>query len=175
MTRLENTILYLLTKAEQKGIDNLSRFQIFKLLYLLEVESYKFLGKSFFDSISFVREKNGPISVDVYNALSNLNNKYIKIKETKKPDYPYPRHCIFLKKPIKRIDLGESEKLFMNSVFESYLNLPMNKLKKIVYDTQPMKKIQEEEKRQKLSVLKGQRVDFSSIPLDEDMVDLISV
>jgi len=174
MGRLENTILYLLTRANLKGLDNLSKIELFKLVFLLEVESYRFTGKSFFDSISFVREKNGPISIDIYRALEKLNDKYINIKETKKPDYTHSRHCISLKKQIKKFDFKESEVLFMNSVFESYLGLTIKKLKEIVYNTEPMKEILAEEKKAKTDILSDLRISFESIPLDEDILEIIT-
>ena len=175
MTKLENTILYLLTRAKERDKKNLSKFELFKLLYLLEIESYKFAGKSFFDSsISFVRNKNGPISIDVYDALNTLKDKYIKITEEKKDDYKFPRHCIALKAKLSKVDLGESEKLFVNSVIESYISLPMKELKKIVYATEPMKEIRKEEKKSKVEFLKGEKLNFNCISLDEDVVDLIA-
>jgi hypothetical protein len=59
---IESTILYLLSIAKEKCKDNLSKFELFKLLYLLENESYIFVDKSFFDSsIFFVSYKNRPI------------------------------------------------------------------------------------------------------------------
>lgn len=175
MTKLENTILYLLSRAEERGKDNLSKFELFKFLYLLENESYKFVGKSFFDSsISFVRDKNGPISIDVYNALNVLKEKYINLKEEKKENYNFPRHCISLKKKIKKIDLDDSEKLFINSVIESYVSLPIKKLKEIVYATEPMEEMVKEEKRNKVKFLKGEKLNFNCISLDEDVVDLIA-
>jgi len=175
MTKLENTILYLLTRAKERDKKNLSKFELFKLLYLLEAESYKFVGKSFFDnSISFVRYQNGPISMDVYKALNVLEKKYINIAEEKKQDYGFPRHCISLKKKLKKINLDESEKLFINSVVESYITLPMNKLKEIVYATEPMEEIIKEEKKNKVKFLKGEKLNFNCISLDEDVVDLIA-
>lgn len=175
MTKLENTILYLLSRAEEKDKPNLSKFELFKLLYLLEVESFKFVGKSFFDcAISFVREKNGPISIDVYHALNSLKNKYIEIKEEKKIDYSYARHSIFLKKKNNKIDLGESEKLFINSVVDSYISLSIKELKKVVYNTEPMEKMRHEERKNRVEFLKGEKIDFNTISLDEDVVDLIA-
>jgi len=175
MTRIENVIIYLLSRAKQKGKDNLSKTELFKLLYLLEVESYKFTGRTFFDStVAFVRDKNGPISVAIYRALSDLDNEYIRIEEKKKEDYPHARHCISIKKDIKKFNLQDSEKLFINSILESYLTLTIGRLKSVAYNTEPMKEIQKEEKRSKKSVLKGHQLDFSLIPLDEDIVDLIA-
>jgi len=175
MSRLETIILYLLTRAKQRGKDNLSKIELFKLLYLLEVEAYKLTGKTFFDStVSFTRDKNGPISATIYHALNDLDDKYITINSQQKANYPYPRHCISLKKLIKKINLQPSEKIFVNSVIEEYLPMTISNLKNVVYNTEPMKKMQEEERQQKVSVLKGYQIDFSSIPMDEDMVDLIS-
>ena len=171
MTRLESTILYLLSRAKERGKDNLSKFELFKFLYLLENESYKFAGKSFFDcSISFVRDKNGPISIDVYHALNSLKTDYIDLKEEKKPDYAFPRHCISLKKKLGKINLTESEKMFINSIVESYIALPINELKKVVYDTEPMREMLKEEKKNRVEFLKGEKLNFNCISLDEDVV-----
>ena len=171
MTRLEYTILYLLSKAKEKDISDLSKFQIMKLIYLLEIEAYKFTGKSFFDSVYFKRDDNGPISVDIYTALDNLTGGYIKREIVENPGYGYPRHCISLKKNIKKFELKDTEKIFLNSVFESYLNLSQKKLKEITYSTEPMKEILIEEKKAH-GILKGRHVDLTSVSLDEEMINL---
>jgi len=174
MTKLENTILYLLMRAKEKGKNNLSKIELFKYIYLLESESYRFTGKSFFDCpMSFVRDKNGPISTDIYKALTGLVGNYVNIIEENNNNYTFPRHSISLKKKLNKIDINESEKLFINSVLESYISLPINKLKKIVYATEPMLEIIKEEKANKVSLLKGERLNFNCIPLDADVVDLI--
>jgi len=174
MTRLESIIVYLVYRTKQKGKHNLAKFELFKLLYLLEVEARKFAGRSFLDSVYFVRDTNGPISVDVYNALQHLNGTYLTLRAVKKPDYPYPRHCIELKKNVKDFHLSASEKLFINSVVESYANLSIKKLKEVVYNTEPMQVIQREEKQRKVALLKGHPINFNVISLDSDLVDLVS-
>ncbi|MFH0840455.1 MAG: type II toxin-antitoxin system antitoxin SocA domain-containing protein [bacterium] len=175
MNKLEKTILYLLTRARDNGKNNLSKFELFKFLYLLEVESYKFTGNSFFDSsVSFARDNNGPISVDVYHALNALNGKHIKLIEVENKKYGHNRCCISLIKNLKKIDLTDSEKLFINSIIKSYINLTIKKLKEIVYDTEPMQEILKEEKKRKIKFLKGEKINFNHISLDEDIVDLIA-
>jgi len=62
----------------------------------------------------------------------------------------------------------------MNSVFESYLGLTIKKLKEIVYNTEPMKEILAEEKKAKTDILSGLRISFESIPLDEDILEIIT-
>ena len=175
MTKLENTILYILTRTKERAKSNLSKFELFKYLYLLETESYKFVGKSFFScSISFVRYENGPISIDIYNALNALENKYISLKQEKRSNYDFPRHCISLIKKVPRIDLSDSEKLFINSIIESYVSLSIKELKKVVYATEPMAEIVKEEKKNKGKLAKGEKINFDCILLDNDVVDLIA-
>ncbi len=172
--RLEETLIFLLNNGKEIGIDNLSKFQIMKLIFLLEVEAYKYTGKSFINAISFVREKNGPISIEIYRALDNLLDKgCIALNVTKKADYPYPRNCYSLKKMPNKMHLRNTEKIFLNSVFNSYINLPQNKLKQIAYGAEPMKEILVKEKKED-KILKGHRLDFNKIPLDEELVDIIS-
>lgn len=172
LTRLDNVILHLLSTAHENGIKNLSKFQIMKLIYLVDVESYRYTGKSFFGDVSFVRQKNGPISLDIYEALRILHPRYITFEESKKEDYPYARHGVSLRKKI-RVNLRDSEKIFLNSVFSSYLSMPQNKLKERVYQTEPMKDILKQEKRARKPLI-GNRILFDSIPLDEDIVEQIS-
>jgi uncharacterized phage-associated protein len=173
MTKLESTIIYLLSKAQERGKGDLSKFELFKLIYLLETESYRFTGGSFFgSSISFVRDKNGPISVEVYNALGALKDNYITIMERKNEEYSHSRHCISLKKKVSKLALGDSEKMFINSIINSYGNLTIKHLKKIFYDTEPMEEILTEEKKNG-GVSKGAKIDFNCIRLDENLVDLI--
>jgi uncharacterized phage-associated protein len=170
MSRVEDTILYLLTKAKEKGMNNLSEFQIMKIIYLLEVESYKFTGKSF-NGINFKRNKNGPISLEIYAGLKSLDKRYIKKEITQKADYPYPRHCISLIKPIKKINFSQPEMIFLNSVFESYLILSQTKLGEAAYSTEPMQEICKAEKKQG-GILKGVNIDLNSVPLDEEILEL---
>ncbi len=172
MSRLEFTILYLLAKVKEKKIDDLSKYQIMKLIYLLEIESRKFTGEGFIDSISFYRHDRGPISYDIYTALKNLENKnYIGMKTTKKPNYPYPRHGFSIKKLPKKIELDDSEKIFLNSVFESYIGLTLNKLGRVTYSSEPMKEIlKEEQKTGKIS--EGSPLNLNSVSLDQEIVDL---
>lgn len=172
LTRLEEVILFLLSRAGEKGLKDLSKFQIMKLIYLVDVESYRYTGKSFFGDVHFVRQKNGPISKDIYDALNRLHPTYIHFEQNQKEDYPYPRHCISLKKPA-RIHLADDEKIFLNSVFESFLSRSQKELKKLVYETEPMKDILNQEKRAHKTLI-GSRILFESIPLDKDVVEMIS-
>ena len=83
MNFLEETIIFILSQIYKVKKDNLSQIELFKLLYLIETESYRYTGDSFFnEEVLFTRDKNGPISVDVYKALDNLSD-FVQKKEEK--------------------------------------------------------------------------------------------
>ncbi len=102
LSRLQNLILYILIKTEEKDIKNLSKYQIMKLIYLVEVESHRFLGESFIgeSQIKFYRESRGPVSRNIYDALRELDGKYIDISIESVKGYSQPRHSHSLKKDI---------------------------------------------------------------------------
>jgi len=174
MTILEETILFTLSQVKKLGKENLSKIELFKLIYLIEVESYRFVGESFFNKeVLFARYENGPISVDIYKAIDNLKyGSYIEIKEEKKDDWGEPRHSIYLKKELKKTDkdkLKTEYKMFINSVLSSYGKLSIKSLKKVVYETEPMVEVQKKETK---GILKGFNLNFGTIPLDNDFKEV---
>jgi len=72
MSRLEELILFIQDRAHRMGIKDLSRFQIFKIICMIQVLSLKYAGKEFLPGVTFVRHKNGPISTDIYQAINEL-------------------------------------------------------------------------------------------------------
>lgn len=175
MTILEETIIFILSQIGKVDKNNLSKIELFKLIYLIETESYRFTGGSFFnEKVLFTRDKNGPISSDIYRALDDLSS-FIQIKVEQNPEYGYPRHSVSLKKGIKYEleELKQDRKIFINSVFLSFGKLSINKLKEEVYNTEPMLAIRDEEKKKKTRCLKGVGMNFKTIKLDQDMKQII--
>lgn len=176
LNKLERAILYLLSRAKENGVKNLSSFQIMKILYMLEVESRRFIGRSFIgeNEIRFFRYPRGPISYDIYNSLSTLENGFIKVEESQTSGYPNPRRCYSLKKSINPLKLGftKEELLFMNSVIDDYVNTNQKKLGEIVYSTEPMKSITKKEKNNQ--ILEGIPLQMNEVYLDKDIVAMIN-
>lgn len=173
LNRLDETLVYVLKTAKKKGKDNLSKFELMKLLYLIEVNAWKFIGESFTNQINFVRDKNGPISYDVYKSTEKLQGLGIlEVTEENNTEYGFPRHCHRLKKDIE-LNFTESEQVFLNSVLDDYLNMSIRQLKSVAYETEPMRKIQTQEKGAGVAVLKGQRLKLEDVPLDEDILEAI--
>ncbi len=175
MTILEETIIFILSQIHKVDKRDLSKIELFKLIYLIETESYRFTGESFFDEkVIFTRDGNGPISVDIYKALDDLSD-FVQMEKEKKPDYPHSRHSLYIKKGINYEfkKLKQDQKLFINSVLLSFGKLNIKKLKEKVYDTEPMVAIRSEEKRKKTECLKGARMDFETVKLDQDMRQLL--
>lgn len=172
LSRLESTILYILNAAHEKGIDNLSRIELMKLVYLVEVNSQKFVGESFTDA-KFIREVNGPISYDIYKANQHLEMLHlIKVIPQDNQEYGYPRYRHKLAKKLPKLDLSDSEVVFLNSVLDDYLGVSIKKLKQAAYDTEPMIAIQHKEKKLG-GIQKGQKLSLEDVPLDEDILSAI--
>lgn len=171
LSRLESTILFILDKAQRMGIADLSRFQLMKLVYLIETESMRFMGQKFTDNIKFVRDKNGPISLDIYKAVSHLEVlELVDVKQVDNQEYGFPRSCHSLKGEIPKLSFADSEIIYLNSILEDYLPLKIADLKKRAYETEPMQEMQREEKKAGVAVLKGSVIDFDTVPLDEDIL-----
>ncbi len=170
MNRLSQLLLFILDRAKKDGRNELSRFQLFKIPYLLQVYSLKYAGVPFITDAIFIRDKNGPISIAVYDALKNLETGgYIKkeIKENK--EYGYPKHAFSLSKKIPKLDFDAGETIFLDNFLSELLPLTQAKLKEKTYATEPMKDIQNKEK--KGLVLKGAPLNFSTVSVDPDVVD----
>jgi uncharacterized phage-associated protein len=172
LTKLQETIIYILQHAKEKGISGLSKFQLMKFVYLIQVESYRFMGSPFIEEVRFMREKNGPISTNIYDAIKSLEGEYIHIDVVPNRAYGYDRHDHKLIKAPKTYALISEEKIFMNSVLDDYIQLSQAKLKELVYKTEPMQNIIEQEKHSGNKA--GYSLDMNTVPLDPDVLEAMS-
>lgn len=173
MTRLEELLILILDRAHKEGKSNLSRFEILKIAYLLQVYALKYAGTTLLPDTTFIREKNGPISVDIYKTMDKLvANGYIKMAAKENKEYGYPRHCFALKKKSPRLSFGQGELMFLDSFLSELLPLNQAQLKKKAYATEPMKVIIIKERGNKIK--KGQVINFASVSVDADVVDVYS-
>jgi hypothetical protein len=176
MSRLEELILFILDRAHKKGIENLSKFQLFKIPYLIQVLSIKYAGSAFIPEARFLRDKNGPISIDIYSAVENLEkNGYIKKDIVAGQDgYQFPRHSHSLKKKLPKLSFSVAEAIFLDNFLAKLLPLSQKKLKEMAYSTEPMETIQKQEKKGGGEIKKGTVIDFSTVVVDSDVMDVYS-
>lgn len=173
MSRLQQLLLFILDRAKKKGKKDLSQFQLFKIPYLLQVYSLKYAGTMFISDTKFIRDKNGPISIEIYKALKDLETSgYVKKEIKRNARYGYDRHAISLAKKLPKLDFDQGEIIFLDSFLAELLPLTQAKLKEKAYKTEPMMAIQKNEKERE--ILKGSVIDFSTISVDPDIVDAYS-
>lgn len=169
MRRLEQFILFILDRAHKMGIKDLSSFQLFKISYIIQVLSLKYAGKEFLSDMTFIRHRNGPISVDIYNAIDGLiKRKIIGLNVNKKEDYPYERHCHRLIKKPPNFNFDKGEVIFLDNFLSKLLPLSHEKLKKYAYSTEPMQEIIKQEKG---SLKTGAVINFATVVVDPDVVE----
>lgn len=173
MTRLEELLIFILDRAKKEGKKDLSQFQLFKIPYLLEVYSLKYAGTPFVSDTTFIREKNGPISVDIYTALKNLESQgYVRKQVVENKAYGHPKHAFSLTKQPHKFSFDAGEMAFLDGFLSELLPLTQVELKRRAYATEPMREIQKRERSGK--VLKGAVVNFATVSVDPDVVDAYS-
>ena len=145
-----------------------------KLIYLVQIESQKYTGEPFIENLNFYREKNGPLSAQIYNALSDLKEeKYITITAIPNQEYGYPKFAHSLVEKDVYVNLSLEEIIFLNSILDDYLSLSQKKLKDVVYDTEPMLDIVEIERKTGKERL-GSPLNMNLVPLDPQVLSALS-
>ncbi|MBU2037467.1 hypothetical protein KJ866_04715 [Patescibacteria group bacterium] len=173
MSKIEQLLLLILDRAHKAGTKDLSKFQLFKIAYLLQVISLKYAGTFLIPDIIFVRDKNGPISVNIYSAIEKLICRgYVKKEVIENKEYGYPRDAHSLAKKIPKLSFSLGETIFLDNFLAKLLPLTQKKLKNLVYKTEPMRAIIREEKG--VEVKKGAVLDFTSVIVDSDVVESYS-
>jgi len=173
MKRIEQLLIFILDRAHKMGIKNLSSFQLFKIPYIIQVISIKYAGIGFLSDVNFLRDKNGPISIDIYNAKEVLiKKKYIDLQKSKKQDYDFERYNHKLIKKPPKWTFSKGEMIFLDNFLSELLPLSQKKLKEYAYNTEPMKHIMAQEKPGEIK--KGVVIDFSKVIVDPDVVDVYS-
>ena len=156
------------------GSENLSTFQLFKIPYIIHVLSIKYAGIEFLPEVTFFRDKNGPISMNIYSAINNLRKKrFIDVNISQKDDYPHERHCHKLNKKISKWSFSNGEIIFLDNLLSELLPLSLKKLKEYAYNTEPMKNIVNKERKEGI-IKKGVIIDFSTVTVDPDAVNAFS-
>lgn len=170
MSKIEEILLFILDRAHKAGIKDLSKFQLFKISYLLQVLSLKFAGTFLIPNITFVRDKHGPISVEIYSATEKLVKQgYIKRETKENKVYGFPRDAHSLVKKLPKLSLSTGQMIFLDNFLSKLLPLTQRKLKELAYKTEPMQEII---KKEKGSVIKkGSVIDFNSVIVDSDVVE----
>lgn len=171
LSKAQELILIILDRAKQEGMENLSKFQLMKLVYLIETEALKYSG-TFFVKFRFIRDANGPISIDTYNAIDELKTLgLINVYQKSNPKYGHDRICHKMIKSLPEIkNFSKDEVLFIDSVLSDYLPLTQNKLQKVAYSTEPMQAILKEENGK---ILKGKPLDMNLVNVHEDVMESI--
>ncbi len=175
MNRLDELLLFVLDRANKGGKHDLSKFQMYKIPYLLQIYSIKYAGTPFVKDTQFIRKKDGPISIDIQSALERLENGgYVRKEIVENKSYGHSKHAYSLgEKKVNKFNFDSGEQIFLDNFLSELLPLTQTKLKNITYATEPMQDIQLREKARR-SHLYGVGLDFATVAIDPDVIEAYS-
>ena len=143
---VENLIAYILTRAHEMNV-RVGKVKIQKILYLIDVESYRETGKVL-TGVEWIFYKYGPYSSEIESILKDFPVEAIFIGNDRK----FRR--IFINEPQRELEIDFERKLLIDRVLKKWLEASTDEILNYVYfETEPMIKAQK----------RGQKLDFSTI------------
>jgi hypothetical protein len=170
MTKIQNVGLYILSKYGKEA----GTIELNKIFYLVDVASYRLLGKTI-SGVTYIRAEKGPYSRSISQELCELDGKQLK-RETKhsRGFSPFPKVAWSVTEDSKKEpDLMPEEKEIINQVLDKIKGLSPQDLEKLSYKTEPMLHILDEEKKANCPLLQ-ETLDFTKIEQDEFMRDFLA-
>ena len=157
-SKLEKLILYILKSLDR----SVGSVELAKLIYLIDIESFRLTGATITNQ-KYYRAPLGPIVSDFEVARSWLDGFEINVSEEQTPS---PRgtkkHSITLgPKPRFSSDFSSVEEAIISKALSRYSKKSVSELKRIAYDTEPWKIIQDYETTNK-KYFRGE-LDLSSL------------
>ena len=150
MTKLERILMHIML-GRDVGLNGTA---LVKLCYLIDVESMRLTGKTV-TGLQFIRYHYGPYAVEATRTADKLLSSGL---------IGFRRGSYFSRLSQAEIDgtLTNEETYLIDEVMRRYGDLPLNCLKLVAYETPPMRRVTEEEKRLG-TVLNGRPLDMSSV------------
>jgi uncharacterized phage-associated protein len=132
--RAKNAILYIVEKACQERI-SMGKTRLMKLLYLLDIEHYKF-NKKIYTNLDWIYYKYGPFSFDVENLCKEIGLDEIE-KGLKKDRIVKLLKIDHWK--VKKADVEPKIRTLLNHIYNRWALSDLNSLLDYVYfETEPM-------------------------------------
>jgi uncharacterized phage-associated protein len=157
-SQLEKLLLYILNYLNR----SVGSVELAKLVYLIDVEAIRLKGESITGQ-NYRRAPLGPLVADFEESRSWLDgNEIVVIEDEEAKSRGVRKHNISIgPKPRFQVNFSELDLAIINRVLNSLGSKSVSQLKKIAYDTEPWKLIEEYDKSHK-SVFRG-NLDLNSI------------
>lgn len=146
-SKIDETIIYVLEKLNR----DVGSIELAKYIYLIDIESIRFTGKSITGQI-YNRAPQGPLAEDFKKSTQKMNGYEIEIEIVENVnDSGADTHLHRIGKNYRfHHDFNEIDKAIMNRVLARYFNCSVGQLKKIAYRTKPWKAIENFEKKENI-------------------------
>jgi len=168
LASIHRLIVYIFKKLGRE----LGTVELVKIVYLIDVEFFKFFGRTL-TGLNYIRHELGPYTRKISEAVTDLEEKEGKIIKTRlclsKGHSSIPKKSHKLEGEVKfEPDLLPEEQEVANQLLNKIGDLSVKQLEKIAYRTEPMQAILEKERKTNVR-LNGAELDFSLIKRDEFM------
>jgi hypothetical protein len=131
--RVAYIIAYVLTLL---GGKEYSKTKIVKLLYLLDIDYARYKGKSF-TNINFTSYYYGPYSSEIEDAIDYLiKNKKLTVTRSRSGYQSHKNYYTFELNSTLNYWLTNEEKYEIHCYLKDYLNLSLNELLRITYESE---------------------------------------
>lgn len=170
---IHRLIVYILKKLDR----DVGIVELVKMVYLIDVEYFKLFGETL-TGLGYIRQKLGPYTRDISNAVTDLEEKEPGVLEVKiissRGHSPILKRSHKIKEEVQfDPDLKSEEKEVANQVLDNIKFLTPKQLENESYKTEPMKEILKKETKVK-EKLYGASLDFSLIERNKFMEEWIA-
>lgn len=168
LASIHRLIVFIFKKLDRE----LGTVELVKIIYLIDVEFFKFFGRTL-TGLNYIRHELGPYTRKISEAVTDLEEKEGKIIKTRlcfsKGHSSIPKKSHKLERDVRfEPDLLPEEQEVANQLLNEIKGLSVKQLEKEAYKTKPMQAILEKEKKANVK-LNGAELDFSLIERDEFM------
>jgi len=160
LTQLHKLIYFIIENLDRR----LGAIELAKIVYLVDVENMRFLGETL-TSGEYVREKMGPLHGDFYRAIEDMDGYEVHVSVERRLRQDKHNHMLG-EQPRFEAEFDPKHELIIRKVLEKVQALRPRAIERLAYETEPMKRIIEEEGAGN-NYLVDEPIDFSVIDLNE--------
>ena len=159
-TKLKSLISFIISESDH----DLGAIELAKIVYLIDVENFKFAGQTITGE-HYTRQEKGPLALNFTDAINEMDGYEVVVSVGKSrgtSQIPKRNHTKGERHRFSPI-LTSTEFAIARKILERVENLTPFEIQNLAYGTEPMIAIIEKEKVKNSGLLLGEKIDFSKV------------